>query len=84
MYYKLNANEFKIMQEVENKTCTDYDLTGNFVPVENLISSIEDLLYEIKSLEEKISDLENDVESNYKPRFENKYDEYGLNMKDFL
>lgn len=67
MYYKLNENEYQRIQKVSDLTNTDYELNGNFIPVENLMSVIEDLVYELNNLEEKYKDLEEDLETNYKP-----------------
>lgn len=67
MYYKLNESEYQRIQTVSNLTNTDYELNGSFIPVENLMSVIEDLVYELNNLEEKYKDLEEDLEENYKP-----------------
>ena len=67
MYYKLNETEYQRIQKISDLTNTDYELNGNFIPVENLLSVIEDLVYELNNLEEKYKDLEEDLEENYKP-----------------
>ena len=67
MYLKLDNDEFKMIERASNITCTDYDLMGNFIPVESMLSIIEDLILEIDRLEENYKDLENDLESNYRP-----------------
>ena len=67
MYYRLDSDEFKMLQQVEEKTCTDYDIMGNFIPVESLVSAVENLLLELKNLEESYDDLQKDLEENYKP-----------------
>lgn len=80
MYYKLNESEYQRIQTVSNLTNTDYELNGNFIPVESLLSIIEDLVYELNNLEEKYNDLEEDLETNYKPI----PIDYGLSDRDFI
>lgn len=80
MYYKLNENEYQRIQKVSNLTNTDYELNGSFIPVENLMSVIEDLVYELNNLEEKYKDLEEDLETNYKPIPV----DLGLSDRDFI
>ena len=80
MYYKLNENEYQRIQRVSDLTNTDYELNGNFIPVENLLSVIEDLVYELNNLEEKYKDLEEDLETNYKPI----PIDLGLSDRDFI
>lgn len=67
MYYKLDNNEFEMIQKAGKRNFTDYETVGNFIPVESLLAVIEDLLGEIETLEERYNDLENDLEDNYKP-----------------
>lgn len=67
MYIKLDNYDFEKVKKASDITCTDYNIVGNMIPAENLISVIVDLLDEIDRLEEKYEDLENDLESNYRP-----------------
>lgn len=67
MYLKLDNYEFEKIRKASDLTSTDYELVGNFIPTENLICIITDLLVEIDRLEEKYEDLENDLENNYRP-----------------
>lgn len=66
-YCKLHEKEKETIKRVSEITYTDYEMEGKFIPVENLIAAIEDLLLEIGRLEEKIEDMERDIEENYKP-----------------
>lgn len=84
MFYKLDANEFLTIKLTEKLTCTDYDRMGDFIPVESLMSCIDDLLTEIEKLQEKVKDLENDIENNYELKNINPYEEYGVSEKDFI
>lgn len=79
---KIDEYVFEKIKKVEEKTMTDYDIiwkdTENvegYITAEDLFTMVEDLLYEIDHLEEKIEDLEN--KENFDPR-----DEY--NPEDYL
>lgn len=67
MYYKLDNDELEKINRVSKITCDDYELLGNFIPVEKMVSVIEDLLIEIDRLEEERKDREQEIEDNYKP-----------------
>ena len=49
MYYRLESDEFEKIKEAEKITCTDYEIIGNLIPAENLMTIVEDLLVEIES-----------------------------------
>lgn len=66
MHYMLNEDELKIMQEVSDITKTDYEITGRVIPVDSLMSAIEELLTEFHHKEDEVLDLQNDIENNYK------------------
>lgn len=83
MYYKLDRDELEFINKAEKLTCTDYELLGDFIPVESMIGVIEDLLLEIDRLEEKIEDLEQNIENNYELKNVNPYEEYGVSERDF-
>lgn len=84
MYYKVDDKELEKLKEVSNITSTDYDLLGNFVPVESMFNMIEDLLCELHRNDEKIKDMEQDIENNYEVKNINPYEEYGISEKDFI
>lgn len=66
MHYMLNKDELTIMQEVSDITKTDYEITGRVIPVDSLMSAIEELLTEFHHKEDEVLDLQNDIENNYK------------------
>ena len=81
MYYKLNDDELERMFKLSKITMTDYELIGNFAPVENLMAAIEDLLVELDRAEERIEQIERDRDENYKPiSYE---EEIGYRERDF-
>ena len=74
MYYPLNNEELKTLEKVSEITLTDYEVTGKFVPVSSLMTAIEDLLVELHKEEEKVADLENDINNYYELKEENYYE----------
>lgn len=64
MYLEIDED---LKTKIEKITGIDYDFKGNFLPSESITSIIEDLISEIDRLEEKYSDLEQDLEDNYRP-----------------
>ena len=79
---KIDEYVFEKIKKVEEKTMSDYDIiwkdkenVEGYVTADDLFTMVEDLLYEIDHLEEKIEDLEN--KENFDPR-----DEY--NPEDYL
>ena len=81
MYYKLTSDELDKVNKASKITSTDYDLKGDFIPVEKLASIMEDLLHELDVLQEKYEDLEKDLEDNYKPI--SYAEQIGYNERDF-
>lgn len=57
MYQKLDEKEIELIEEIENRTGIDYELLGEFLPIDSFICIVEDLMAEIGILEEKIEDL---------------------------
>lgn len=79
---RIDEYVFEKIKKVEEKTMTDYNIiwkdkekVEGYVTADDLFTMVEDLLYEIDHLEEKIEDLEN--KENFDPR-----DEY--NPEDYL
>lgn len=81
MFEKLNEQEIQIIKKAEEKTSTDYEIKGEYMPVESYLIIIEDLLNEIDCLEEKYNDLQQDLEDNYRPIPLDKL--YGVSDSDF-
>lgn len=50
--------------------------------LEELISLCEDLYCEVERLQEKLDDLEEDLQENYIPK--SKAEQYGINDSDFI
>lgn len=82
MYYKLDDNELEAMFKASKITMTDYDLIGNFAPVENLMAAIEDLLIELDKAEKRYKELEEQLRENYRPI--PVAEQYGISERDFI
>ena len=74
MHYLMNEDELKTMQEVSDITRTDYEITGRVIPVDSLMSAIEELLTELHHKEDEINDLQNDIDNFYELKEENYYE----------
>ena len=83
MYIKLENDTLKTINRASDITCTDYELLGNFIPIESMMCIVEDLLLEIDHLKECIEDMEQDIENNYDRKEFDPYDEYGVSRNDF-
>ena len=82
--YRLTESELKLVDEIEERTSTNYEVDNDrYICVSNLICIIYDLWCEIEHLEEEYEDLENDLRDNYEPRYKTPYEEYGVSEKDF-
>lgn len=66
MKIELDNYSKEVLERVENELCTDYGRNGNYIAIEKLITVIEDLEYQVHTLEEKAKDREKDIEDNYK------------------
>ena len=62
---------------VKDKAYSDTILT-----IEELVGLCEDLYYENKRLQEKLDDLEEDLQENYIPK--SKSEQYGISDSDFI
>lgn len=67
-YYRMNEKVMELVGEIcENIPCSDYNIHGEFISVESLISMIEDLYGEVEHIKEEFEDFKRDVEDNYRP-----------------
>jgi hypothetical protein len=79
MYLEIDED---LKTKIEKITGIDYDFKGNYLPSESITSIIEDLISEIDKLEEKYSDLEQDLEDNYRPISVS--EQVGISDRDFI
>lgn len=66
IYQKLIFSEIELIKKIENITLSDYEIKGDYIEFDNLMTIIEDLFFEYESLKEKFEDLENDIKDNYR------------------
>ena len=48
IYFKLEDEDLKIINEIKELTVNDYEMQNDYIPVENLLCVIEDLLKILK------------------------------------
>lgn len=60
-YYKLDEKDREYIEKASDRTITDYGIEGDFIPVDALMSCIEDLLSEVDYLEERVEDLKEEM-----------------------
>ena len=80
-YCKLPKEEIETLKKVSKITYTDYEIDGQYVPIEKFIFMIEDLLIELDRAEEKLEELERDRDENYRPI--SYAEQVGYNERDF-
>lgn len=84
MYYKLNTEELRVINEISDITGVDYELVNNMIQVEGLVEALKDLLAEYHKKEEDIEDLQNNIENNYELKTIDPYEEYGVSEREFI
>lgn len=67
VYYKLSDDDKNIIKRVQQRTITEYEMQNDFVPVQDIMYMVEDLLNEIERLEEEKEEIIQDRNDNYKP-----------------
>lgn len=77
----MNAVFVKVADfELLKKYFKNYDI----VSIDELCGLVEELDYEIERLEEKIRDMQDDIEQYYEPKKFDPYEEYGISERDFI
>lgn len=66
--------------ELLKKYFKNYDI----VSIDELCGLVEELDYQVEILEEKIRDMQDDIEQYYEPKKFNPYEEYGISERDFI
>lgn len=83
MHLLVNEEEIKKIKEVEELTLSDYEIVGKFIKASNIMQALEDLLLEYHKLQEKLEDIEANIDENYQVKDRDLYDEYGVSVNDF-
>ena len=55
----------------------------DLVSIEDLLNVIEELDYEKEEIQGEFDDYKEMVDQNYKPIYQDEYDEYGVSRSDF-
>lgn len=84
MFTMLNNYEIKRLKEIEDITGVDYEITGRFIPVDNVVAALFDLLCEYNHKVEELEDLKSDLNDNYTPKHVDPYEECGVSINDFI
>lgn len=80
MKIKLEKEDVKILEKAE-KIVGYGDREGEYTTLDNLLSVIDSLLYEVHRLEEKVEDTESYYQDNYQPV--SPYKMYGVSESEF-
>ena len=67
-YEKLDKEELEIIKNISKLTMTNYEIIGDFIPVDSWKNLAEDLLYEFDKLQEEFEDYKEFVKDNYKQK----------------
>lgn len=84
---KLKDYDLRLLERVSNKMNLDLNIkeidNEFYIKQEDLLSAIDELYDSVGFLEEKIEDLEQDIQENYEPKKFNPYKEYGISKSEF-
>lgn len=71
---RVDVSNFETLKRASEITLTDYNIRWfdaenieGYIDGEDLLSIIDDLIYEVDRLEEQIEDIKEDIRDNYKP-----------------
>lgn len=85
----VDENNFDIIDRASKMTGTDYGIRwfdveniNGYIETESLLSMVDDLIYEIDLLNEKIEDREQDIQDNY--RRISVAEQVGISDRDFI
>ena len=67
-YEKLDKEELEMIKNISKLTMTNYEIIGDFIPVDSWKNLAEDLLYEFDKLQEEFDDYKEFVKDNYKQK----------------
>lgn len=84
---KLKDYDLRLLERVSNKMNLDLNIkeidNEFYIKQDDLLSAIDELYDSVGFLEEKIEDLEQDIQENYEPKKFNPYKEYGISKSEF-
>lgn len=56
VFYKMSEKENEMMKEITEITMTDYEIKGDFIPVNSLMSALYEMLYAYHKKEEELEE----------------------------
>lgn len=74
----INCKKYEPKQIKDFKTFGDH----TYIDVEDLLGWIENLNYALEDAQEKLEDMTNDLDSNYKPI--SQWEQSGMSYRDFI
>lgn len=81
--YELDEKEIEQIKRIEEITDVDYEIIGNYIPLDSFVCMTKDMLYEYNRLKEKLEDMEKDMNDNYEPIHYDPYEYRGVSVHDF-
>lgn len=81
MKIKLDEYSIEVLNKAREITITNYEYDDGSIEPEALINCIEDLMYEVHNLEEKLKDTEDYYHDNFEPIPAGRL--YGVNDSSF-
>jgi hypothetical protein len=84
MYTMLEDMDLERLERVSNITGVDYEITGKFVPVDNIVCALLDLLCEYNNKVDELEELKDEINECYTPKHADPYEEYGVSRNDFV
>ena len=85
---KLKDYDVRLLDRVSNKLSLQIDIkeidNEFYIRNDDLLSVIDELYDEVGHLEERIEDIEQDMQENYTPKQIDEYDFYGVSRNDFI
>lgn len=84
---KLDELDIKLLERISNKLSLKIDIkeidNEFYIKQEEYYSILDELYDYVGHLEERIEDLEQDINNNYEPKHIDEYEYYGVSRKDF-
>ena len=65
---ELDEKQKEFLERISMKMGVNYEQIGNQIPLDSLLSMIQDLNGELDNLQQKYRNLMDNIEENYKPK----------------
>ena len=85
---KLKDYDLRLLERVSEKLSLQIDIkeidNEFYIKNDDLLSVVDELYDEVGHLEERIEDIERDMQENYEPKKFDPYSEYGVSRNYFI